>query len=77
MAFASLGGKRGILSDVKVVPLIDILLALLVIFMIVPRHQMGSRRTCRNNSQVRILWPVRKRSSSSIRPMVQIGRAHV
>jgi len=41
LAFASLGGKRGILSDVSVVPLIDILLVLLVIFMIIPRHQMG------------------------------------
>jgi len=41
MAFASLGGKRGILSDVNVVPLIDILLVLLVIFMIIPHHQMG------------------------------------
>jgi hypothetical protein len=41
MAFASLGGKRGILSDVNVVPLIDILLVLLVIFMIIPHRQIG------------------------------------
>jgi biopolymer transport protein TolR len=41
MAFASLGGKRGILFDVNVVPLIDILLVLLVIFMIIPHRQMG------------------------------------
>jgi biopolymer transport protein TolR len=41
MAFASLGGKRGILSDVNVVPLIDILLVLLVIFMIIPHRQVG------------------------------------
>ena len=42
MAFASLGGKRGILSDVNVVPLIDILLVLLVIFMAVrPQMQYG------------------------------------
>ena len=41
MAFASLGGKRGILSDVNVVPLIDILLVLLVIFMIIPHRRMG------------------------------------
>jgi|SRR5271165_2141477 len=41
MALASLGGKRGILSDVNVVPLIDLLLVLLVIFMIIPHRQMG------------------------------------
>jgi len=41
MAFTSLGGKRGILSDVNVVPLIDILLVLLIVFMIIPHHQMG------------------------------------
>jgi biopolymer transport protein ExbD len=41
MAFASLGGKRGIWSDVNVVPVIDILLVLLVIFMIIPHRQMG------------------------------------
>ncbi len=35
------GGKRGILMDVNVVPLIDILLVLLVIFMIIPHHQRG------------------------------------
>jgi biopolymer transport protein TolR len=40
MAF-TLGGRRGILSDVNVVPLIDILLVLLVIFMIIPHRQMG------------------------------------
>ena len=33
-------GKRGIVSDMNVVPLIDILLVLLVIFMIIP-HQRG------------------------------------
>jgi len=41
MAFAFPVGKRGILSDVNVVPLIDILLVLLVIFMIIPHRQMG------------------------------------
>ena len=35
------GGRSGILSDVNVVPLIDILLVLLVIFMIIPHRQMG------------------------------------
>ena len=34
-------GKRGIVSDVNVVPLIDILLVLLVIFMIIPHRQKG------------------------------------
>ncbi len=41
MGMGSFGGKRGILSDVNVVPLIDILLVLLVIFMIIPHRQMG------------------------------------
>src|SRR5206468_9699013 len=35
------GGKRGIGSDMNVVPLIDILLVLLVIFMIIPVHSVG------------------------------------
>ncbi len=35
------GGKRGIVSDMNVVPLIDILLVLLVIFMIIPRYSKG------------------------------------
>jgi biopolymer transport protein TolR len=37
----TVGGKRGILSEVNVVPLIDILLVLLVIFMIIPHRQVG------------------------------------
>jgi biopolymer transport protein TolR len=38
----SLGGeKRGIVSEMNVVPLIDILLVLLVIFMIIPHTQVG------------------------------------
>ncbi len=37
----TLGGNRGIVSDVNVVPLIDILLVLLVIFMVIPHHQSG------------------------------------
>jgi hypothetical protein len=49
MAFAAFGGKRGILSGVHVVPLIDILLVLLVIFLIIPHRQMGINR----------LWSVR------------------
>ena len=35
------GGKRGIVSDMNVVPLIDILLVLLVIFMIIPKYSVG------------------------------------
>lgn len=35
------GGKRGVVSEMNVVPLIDILLVLLVIFMIIPRYSKG------------------------------------
>jgi biopolymer transport protein TolR len=35
------GGKRGVVSEMNVVPLIDILLVLLVIFMIIPVRQRG------------------------------------
>jgi biopolymer transport protein TolR len=35
------GGKCGVVSDMNVVPLIDILLVLLVIFMIIPAHNKG------------------------------------
>lgn len=41
MGIGLIGGKGGIVSDVNVVPLIDILLVLLVIFMIMPHRQMG------------------------------------
>ncbi|HUI73306.1 MAG TPA: biopolymer transporter ExbD [Candidatus Acidoferrum sp.] len=34
-------GKTGVFADMNVVPLIDILLVLLVIFMIIPSHQKG------------------------------------
>jgi biopolymer transport protein TolR len=37
----SVGGKRGIVSDMNVVPLIDILLVLLVIFMMIRGYSMG------------------------------------
>jgi biopolymer transport protein TolR len=37
----SVGGKRGIVSDMNVVPLIDILLVLLVIFMIIRVDSLG------------------------------------
>jgi biopolymer transport protein ExbD/biopolymer transport protein TolR len=35
------GGKRGVVSEMNVVPLIDILLVLLVIFMIIPMYSVG------------------------------------
>jgi biopolymer transport protein TolR len=35
------GGQRGVVSEMNVVPLIDILLVLLVLFMIIPVHQRG------------------------------------
>jgi len=41
MAFGFCSGRSGVLSDVNVVPLIDILLVLLVIFMVIPHRQMG------------------------------------
>ncbi|HKM68248.1 MAG TPA: biopolymer transporter ExbD [Candidatus Acidoferrum sp.] len=41
MAMVAVGGKGGIVSEMNVVPLIDILLVLLVIFMIISRHQKG------------------------------------
>jgi biopolymer transport protein ExbD/biopolymer transport protein TolR len=37
----SVGGKRGTVSEMNVVPLIDILLVLLVIFMIIPVYSKG------------------------------------
>jgi biopolymer transport protein TolR len=37
----SVGGKRGVVSEMNVVPLIDILLVLLVIFMIIPVYNKG------------------------------------
>lgn len=39
MGFA-IGGKRGVVSDPNIVPLIDVLLVLLVIFMLMP-HSVG------------------------------------
>jgi biopolymer transport protein ExbD len=35
------GGKSGLTADMNVVPLIDILLVMLVIFMIIPHNQTG------------------------------------
>ena len=41
MAISVGGSNRGIIADVNVVPLIDVLLVLLVIFMIIPHKQFG------------------------------------
>ncbi len=41
MGIGLIGGKRGMLCEANVVPLIDILLVLLVIFIIIPYRQMG------------------------------------
>ena len=41
MGIGFTGGRGGIVSDANVVPLIDILLVLLVIFMTIPHRQMG------------------------------------
>jgi biopolymer transport protein TolR len=41
MAISVGGSNRGIIADVNVVPLIDVLLVLLVIFMIIPHSQFG------------------------------------
>ena len=43
MGIAVGGSKRGIMSEMNVVPLIDVLLVLLVVFMIIPRWQTGLR----------------------------------
>lgn len=43
MGIGLIGGKGGMLCEANVVPLIDILLVLLVIFMIIPHRQMGLR----------------------------------
>src|SRR5471030_2813548 len=45
------GSKRGIVSEMNVVPLIDVLLVLLVIFMIIPHHQAGLRAEIPQPSQ--------------------------
>ena len=39
----SVGGNRGIFVEMNVVPLIDVLLVLLVIFMIIPHKQSGMK----------------------------------
>jgi biopolymer transport protein TolR len=45
------GSNRGIVSEMNVVPLIDVLLVLLVIFMIIPHHPTGLRAEIPQPSQ--------------------------
>jgi biopolymer transport protein ExbD len=52
----SIGGKRGIVSDPNVVPLIDILLVLLVIFMVIP-HRKGLDAQIPQSSTDSVLSP--------------------
>jgi biopolymer transport protein ExbD/biopolymer transport protein TolR len=52
----SIGGKRGIVSDPNVVPLIDILLVLLVIFMVIP-HRKGLDAQLPQSSTDSVLSP--------------------
>jgi biopolymer transport protein ExbD/biopolymer transport protein TolR len=51
------GSKRGIVSEMNVVPLIDVLLVLLVIFMIIPHHQVGLRAEVPQPADPRVPQP--------------------
>jgi biopolymer transport protein TolR len=53
----SVGGKRGIVSEMNVVPLIDILLVLLVIFMIIPVYSKGEEALIPQPSTEKVLGP--------------------
>jgi len=51
------GGKRGVVSEMNVVPLIDILLVLLVIFMIIPRYSKGEDALIPQSSMAKEVTP--------------------
>ena len=53
----SVGGKRGIVSEMNVVPLIDILLVLLVIFMMIRGYSMGEDALVPQPSVEKVLGP--------------------
>jgi len=53
----SVGGKRGIVSDMNVVPLIDILLVLLVIFMMIRGYSLGEEALVPQLSTERVPAP--------------------
>ena len=53
----SVGGKRGIVTEMNVVPLIDILLVLLVIFMIIPVHFWVEDALIPQSSTEKVLGP--------------------